>query len=61
MKKYILIIVAIFCLSLLEGCNTSVTTAWTPYRPAYGKNQKKRKLERVRMGTTPLTKGNPTH
>jgi hypothetical protein len=61
MKKYILILVTLFCLSLLEGCSSAVRTAWTPYRPAYGKAQKKRKLERIRMGTSPLTKGNPTH
>jgi hypothetical protein len=63
MKKYLGILTLLGCLFILESCNSHIQTGWTPYspKPAYAKNQKKSKLHRVRMGTTPLTKSNPTH
>jgi hypothetical protein len=61
MKKYILGLLTLYCLTFLPSCNSEIITGWTPYRPAYGKGQKKSKLHHIKMGTTPLTKRNPTH
>ncbi len=61
MKKYILVLLTIYSLTVLQSCSREVITGWTPYRPAYGKGQKKSKLSHIRMGTNPLTKRNPTH
>ncbi|MFY7788456.1 MAG: hypothetical protein ACOVQA_11360 [Thermoflexibacteraceae bacterium] len=60
MKRYIaLFCIAICLLSTLQSCGGAVRTAWTP--PTYGKGQKKKKLEWLKMGMTPLNRRNPTH
>jgi hypothetical protein len=61
MKKYILVLLSIYCLGSLTSCNSEIITGWTPYRPAYGKGQKKSKLSHIKMGMSPLTKRNATH